>query len=101
MIVEKVSPEVIPFPCLFKLLLHCICFLQDHTQWTQIWHVDNASAAVSLSDLYDWFSLLCIQGPAYGYFLAPTKCFVVVNLMFCDAAEQVFGNLGVKVVTGQ
>ena len=31
---------------------------------------------------------------------APSKCFVVLN-MFHDAAEQLFGHLGVQVVTGQ
>ena len=55
------------------------------------------------SDLYDWFSLLCTLGPAciVTFQHAPSKCFVVVNPMFYGAAKQLFGHLGVKVVTVQ
>ena len=42
--------------------------LQSPHSWTQLWYADDASAGGLLSDLLDWFSLLCSRGPHYGYF---------------------------------
>jgi len=53
--------------------------LHNPTHWTQLWYADDASAGGSLSDLQEWFSLLCSRGPAFGYFPEPTKSFVVVS----------------------
>ena len=72
--------------------------------WTQLWYADDASAGGLLSDLRDWFSLLCSRGPHYGYFPEPSKCFarcfVVVAPSRLSLAREVFGYLGVWVVTG-
>jgi len=62
-------------------------------------YADDASAGGSLSDLHEWFSLLCTRGPAFGYFPEPTKSFVVVSERFTGEAEAAFGSLGVHVVT--
>ena len=53
-----------------------------------------------MSDIYEWFSLLCSRGPAYGYFPEPAKCFVVVDERFHSEAESLFHGLGVRTVTG-
>ena len=53
-----------------------------------------------MSDIYEWFSLLCSRGPAYGYFPEPDKCFVVVNECFHSEAESLFRGLGIRIVTG-
>ena len=62
--------------------------------------MDDASAGGLLSDLRDWFSLLCSRGPHYGYFPESSKCFVVVAPSRLSLAREVFGDLGVRVVTG-
>ena len=51
--------------------------LQNPSWWTQSWYAADASAAGTLDDLYEWFTLLCDQGPAYGYFPKPSKCVLV------------------------
>ena len=48
----------------------------------------------------DLLTLLCSRGPAFGYFPQPSKCFVVVAPSFVDQAKNIFGCLGVQVVTG-
>ena len=45
--------------------------LHNPTHWTQLWYADDASAGGTLSDMCDWFTLLCSQG--FGYFPQPTK----------------------------
>jgi len=47
--------------------------LHNPTHWTQLWYADDASVDGFLSDLHDWFSLLCSCGRAFGYFPVPTK----------------------------
>ena len=53
-----------------------------------------------MSDIYEWFSLLCSRGPAFGYFPELAKCFVVVDERFHSEAESLFRGLGVRIVTG-
>jgi len=67
---------------------------------TQLWYADDASAGGTLLELCDWFNLLYSQGPAFGYYLEPTKSFTVVNEGWRNDANAVFGDLGVQVVTG-
>ena len=57
---------------------------------------DDTSAGGFLTDLYDWFTLLCPRGPAFGYTPQPSKCFVVVAAPFQHQTEDIFGKLGVK-----
>ena len=53
-----------------------------------------------MEDIYEWFSLLCSRGSAFGYFPEPTKSFVVVGEQFRTKAKALFYDLGVQVVTG-
>ena len=32
-----------------------------------------------MTELHDWFTLLCSHDPAFGYFPEPTESFVAVN----------------------
>ena len=60
--------------------------------WTQVWYDDDVSAGGSLSDIRDWFSLLCSSGPAYSYFPEPSKS-LVVDEQFRSEAESLFQGL--------
>ena len=73
--------------------------LQSPQSGNQLWYADDASAGGLLSDLRDWFSLLCSCGPHYGYFTEPSKCFAVVAPSRLSLAREVFADLGVRVVT--
>ena len=53
-----------------------------------------------LSDLRDWFSLLCSRGPHYGYFLNHLSVLLLLQPSRLSLAREVFGDLGVRVVTG-
>ena len=45
--------------------------------------------------------VLCLRGPAFGYYPEPTKnCFILVNEKWRGEANTVFGDLGAQVVTG-
>ena len=63
---------------------------QDQSsQWTQLWYADDASVGGSLSDLHEWFSLVCSHGPSFGYFPEPRKSVLVGNLHFKMEAENI------------
>ena len=80
--------------------LPLICLLRDPGRWTQLWYADDASAGGTLSELHNWFDLLCSRGPSFGYHPEPTKSFVVVNEQWRSEAVTIFGNLGIQIVTG-
>ena len=75
--------------------------LHNPSHWTQIWYANDASAGGCLEDIYEWFSLLCFCGPAFGYFPESTKSFVVGGEQFRTKAKALFHDLSVQVVTGQ
>lgn len=66
---------------------------------TQVWCAEDTSAGGYLSNLSEWFLLLCSQGPHFGYFLEPSKCFIVVASFRLSAAKVIFGDLNIQVVT--
>ena len=74
--------------------------LRKPSCWTRVWYADDASAGGCLSDIRDWFSLLCSRGPAYGHFPEPSKSLVVVDEHFRSEAESLFQGLGVRIVSG-
>ena len=74
--------------------------LHNPGHWTQLWYADDASAGGTLLDLHDWFSLLHLCGPGFGYYPEPTKSFIVVNEQWRHEANAVLGDLGIQVVTG-
>ena len=78
-------------------ILPLVLSLKNPSWWTQLWYADNASAAGILDDLYEWFTLLRDQGPAYGYFPALSKCVLVVDDCSKDKDQDLFSSLGVHV----
>ena len=66
-----------------------------------MWYAHDASARGLLGDQCDWFSAICSCGPAFGYYPQPSKCFVVVDASCQSQAENIFGDLGINVVTGR
>jgi len=74
--------------------------LHNLGHWTQLWYADDASAGGTLLELRDWFNLLRLCGPAFGYYPEPTKSFIVVNECWRNDTDALFGDLGVQVVTG-
>ena len=56
-------------------LLPLIQDLKNFHQWIQVWYADDANCAGKLNLLRDWFDALKMRGPAFGYFLEPTKKF--------------------------
>ena len=61
---------------------------------------DDSSCIGQLEDVKEWFSGLIEKGPAFGYFPQPSKSVLVVHPSFVDTAESVFGDMGIRVVTG-
>ena len=59
--------------------LPLIWLLHNSKCWTQLWYADDASAGGTLSQLHDWFNLLHLHGPTFGYYPEPTKSFIFVN----------------------
>ena len=74
--------------------------LQSPQSWTQLWYADDASAGGLLKNLREWFLLLCSHGPHFGYFPEPSKCFLVVAPSQLSLANDIFGPLGIQIVTG-
>ena len=70
--------------------------LHDPGRWTQLWYADDASAGGTLSELRNWFDLLCSRGPSFGYHPEPTKSFVVVNERWRSEAVTVLAILGFR-----
>ena len=66
---------------------------------TQVWYGGDASAAVSLCDLLDWFSFLCSHGTVFSYFFKLSKSFVVVGEHCRSEVKVIFRDLGINVVT--
>ena len=74
--------------------------LRDPSRWSEICYADDVSAGDSLEDIHEWFSLVCSRGPAFGYFLEPSKSYVVIGKHRRTKAENLLHDLGVQVVTG-
>ena len=80
--------------------LPLIQILRSPQSLTQLWYTDDASAGGLLRDLREWFLLLCSHGPKFGYFPEPSKCFIVVAPSQQSLANDIFGDLGIHIVTG-
>ena len=66
---------------------------------TQIWYADDASVTGELSDIRLWFDHLLSQGPRFGYYPEPHKSCLVVKESMIPLAQQLFGDLGIKITT--
>ena len=64
--------------------------LKNPSDWIQVWYADDASACGELSSIRQWFDLLLLRGPAYGYFPNPKKSCIVVDRSFVAHAKKIF-----------
>ena len=67
----------------------------------QCWYADDSSALGRLHSLFDWFSTLRRDGPAFGYHPEPKKSYLVVKPGLEAEAERLFGPFGVRIVSGR
>ena len=81
-------------------LLRLIRSLADHSKWHQAWYTDDSACIGSFEYLKEWFSMLSDMGSAFGYYAEPRKSFLIVGPDDVSEAERIFGNLGIKIVTG-
>jgi hypothetical protein len=82
-------------------LLPLINSLPRDAETTPTWYADDASVIGPLISIKVWLTDLINRGPSYGYYPEPKKSYLVVKEKFKDVAEEIFGDLGVKIVTGQ
>ena len=73
--------------------------LADMDDIIQCWYADDANAAGNLTGLLDWFSLVQTQGPAFGYYVNPEKCNLIVKEEHLEEAQELFKDVGVKITS--
>ena len=59
-------------------ILPLVLSLKNPSRWTQLWYADDASAAGTLDDLYEWFTLLRDRGLLMGIFLSQVSVFLLL-----------------------
>ena len=66
---------------------------------TRCWFADDAGAGGKLQDLFNWWCVLAEKGPLYGYFVNPTKTWLVVKDCRFVSATALFQNSGIQIRT--
>ena len=56
----------------------------------QVWFADDATAGGNLTNLHEWWDRLTSTGPDYGYFLNPSKTWLIVKEGYEEKAESTF-----------
>ena len=56
----------------------------------QVWYADNATAGGRLHPLRVWWNTLKEIGPEYGYFVNPTKSWLIVREEHMPSATDLF-----------
>ena len=75
--------------------------LKSPDKWKQNWYADDSACLAQLLLIREWFVRLMVEGPKYGYFPKPEKSYIIVHPDFILQANDIFRDLGIKVVTGQ
>ncbi|MDA8002339.1 MAG: reverse transcriptase domain-containing protein, partial [Alphaproteobacteria bacterium] len=65
----------------------------------QLWFADDAAAAGRLRTLKQWWDTLVERGPKYGYFVNPSKTWLVVKECHLESAKATFSGSGVHITT--
>ena len=65
----------------------------------QIWYADDASATGRISDLKVWWDKLIALGPSFGYYVNPSKTWLITKEGLVTAASELFGNTHVNITT--
>ena len=72
------DPLAMPFYALAtKPLMNAVS--ADMPEVKQVWYADDATAAGKIADLRSWWSKIATLGPAYGYFVNPSKTWLVTK----------------------
>ena len=79
--------------------LPLISRLKDHlpSSVLQKWYADDANATGELSDLRQFYDLLTLFGPNYGYHVNPNKCWLVVSPGKLQEARSAFDGLPINI----
>ena len=72
---------------------------QDFPDVKQIWYADDATAAGKLSVLRKWWEKLLTIGPSFGYFVNPSKTWLVTKDGHVGLASEIFGDTSVNITT--
>ena len=65
----------------------------------QVWYADDASATGRISDLKVWWEKLSAIGPSFGYFMNPSKTWLVTKEGHVSAASELFSDTQVNITT--
>ena len=65
----------------------------------QTWFADDACAGANLSQIFSRWSVLCKEGPKYGYFMNPPKTWLLVKEKMLTLAKEMFKDSGIQTTT--
>ena len=65
----------------------------------QSWYADDASASGSITNLYSWWKDLAEFGPKYGYYVNPSKTWLITKPQHSNEATSTFSDTGVNITT--
>ncbi len=63
----------------------------------QVWYADDATAGGQLHPLREWWNALREIGPEYGYFVNPTKSWLIVKEAHMSSATDLFQHEGIQI----
>ena len=87
------DPFAMPFYALATLSL----IKSLPTSVNQVWYVNDATAIGSLQYLKCWWDTLIAKSPSYGYFVNPSKSWLVVKKGLISDASNVFGDSNINI----
>ena len=67
------------------------------TSVNRVWYADDATAVGSLQNLKCWWDTLIAKSPSNGYFVNPSKSWLVVKEGFIPDASNVFGDSNINI----
>ena len=70
--------------------------LQAH-EAKQTWFADDATACGRSNELLEWFTDLKKFGPGFGYFVNPSKSWLIVKEDHLTIAKKVFDGTGINI----
>jgi hypothetical protein len=73
--------------------------LQQESEVDQIWFADDSAAGGDANRLRRWWNVIVQRGPAFGYYVNPSKTYLVVRQNGYEEAVKVFEDTGVHITT--
>ena len=71
--------------------------LNDHCK--QVWYADDSAAFGSIEHLQSWWEKLTAEGPSFGYYVNPSKTWLVTRDLHLQNAVKTFAGSGVNITT--